>query len=211
MRWVACVASPSSPFGCRRGRETNRRARADVRKFPSSGFGPLSFFRTSPLLHCLSTKNFLPSTFASWALPRSRHREITMNPPIHSRSQSSSEIHSRVNTPLHPCLGYSFYLLTSVVVSPYTGNFILRRCCSPCVPFARSRARGLWSFGRAPPVCVRPPATATLGSVTRFGRPKRSLLVLSVRACAHHHHALAEVRLFCTIDNLSYCSLIYLW
>ena len=181
---MACVASPSSPFGCRRGRETNRRARADVRKFPSSGFGPLSFFRTSPLLHCLSTKNFLPSTFASWALPRSRHREITMNPPIHSRSQSSSEIHSRVNTPLHPCLGYSFYLLTSVVVSPYTGNFILRRCCSPwCVPFARSRARGLWSCGRAP-VCVRPPpATATLGSVTRLPLEAEALAARTLRSC----------------------------
>ena len=42
-------------------------------------------------------------------------------------------------------------------------------CCGVAlrgaVPFARSRARGLWSCGRAP-VCVRPPpATATLGSL----------------------------------------------
>ena len=96
-------------------RETNRRARAGGRtEVPLFRFWPFVLFRTSPLLLCLSTKNFLPSTFASWTFPRSRRCENTMNFPIHSRSQGPRS--SPVSI-LHPCLGYSFYLLTSVVVS----------------------------------------------------------------------------------------------
>ena len=114
---------------------------------------------------------------------------------------SSSEILSNVNTPTLPrLLVLSSYFSCCINMNRQLHTAAVLLSVRPFRPISRSRPLELRPCAG---VCaaVRPPATATLGSVTRLWRLKRSLLVLSVRACAHHHHALAEVGLFCTIDN----------